>query len=372
MTQSSDSAGVWTPSWLYRVAFLALYCLTSAGVFLVWFHFQQPTPRVANVADLAKGTAYRPYVGRRLLPDAARLLAAVVPQRFWTTLEERIDELSRRVPSLHAYLGARFPNREASDFPLLVSGYFLVWASVLGYLFACRALIESLYLAGPLTRDLVVVFLGWTLLGGITDSHYQLFPYDFPQAFVFTLALVGLVQRRWWLLPVFVLATYSKETTVLLLLGFALLRRDRSLGFWGELGTMTAAFVIVRLWIGRAYPPAENNPTFWYPWRNVLVLVEMLVLYSWYLWFIVMAVLRLVQLRDHYPWQLRRLLWFFGVVLPLAFFKGWFEELRQYTELMIVPGLILVQGLLHQVGLGHLLLARETVVPPLGSPEPRE
>jgi hypothetical protein len=71
-----------------------------------------------------------------------------------------------------------------------------------------------------------------------------------------------------------------------------------------------------------------------------------------------------VHLRDLLPWRLRRLTSFFVIVLPLAFFKGWFEELRQYYELTAIFGLVAVQMLLNDLGMKNLLVARETIATP--------
>jgi hypothetical protein len=361
----------------FRGPLVALaYVALSLAVTGIWVHFARTealademvvatpsgryTARFGSIIGSAEGRVFSPFVKRRLLPDAARGLAALVPDSFWSPLRRRMED-----PAAPGWLRAVLARQgwKARDCPLLCCAYFLVWLSVLGFMATCRHLARLLYEGPPWVADLAGAALGVALLGGNGDWHYCGYPYDFPNAFVFALTLAGMLARRWWFPLAFAAAAYSKETSLLLIAAHLLLARHlRSPRPWAVAGLLGAIFVSARLWINAHYHAPEPEAGFWFPLRNARFLGYPL-FYGWLTPFFVVGLVRIWSLREHYPRALKRLCLLAVPMVAMAFFKGWLEELRQYLELLPVFGLILFQWCLHEAGLGHVLRAGSPDIP---------
>ncbi len=326
--------------------------------------------RFGSIVRLAEGRAFAPFVRRRLLADLARGLAAVVPDDARAGLRRLLDPATApgwMVPVL------RRQQWKPQDGPILCCAYFLIGCSVLGFMLACRRLATLTYDMPPWLADLAGAVLGLALLGGNGDWHYLGYPYDFPNAFVFTLALVGMVGRRWWAVPALAAAAYSKETAVLLIAAYALLAPERrSLRFWGILALLAVLFAAIRGWLRLRYPNPEPEGGFLWLGRNLKYL-SYPIFYCWAVPFFAVGLARLAALRSRFPSSLERLCLLAVPLVGMAFFKGWLEELRQYLEVLPVAGLLVFHWCLHEAGLGHLLRARDGSVPPavLAPPPPR-
>jgi hypothetical protein len=250
---------------------------------------------------------------------------------------------------------------KAEHVPLLGCAYLLIAGSVLGFMLSCRRLVHLLYETPPWVAHLAALALGVALLGGNGDWHYCGYPYDFPQAFVFTLALTALLARRWWFLPAFAAAAYSKETSVLLTAAFVLLAPEyRSRRFWGLLAAQLAVFAAVRGWLELHYPAPEPPAGFWAFSRN-LKYFSFVLFYSWSMPFFAIGAARMLALRRRFPRPLVRLLVLAVPLVGMALLRGWLEEMRQYLELLPVAGLLVFQWCLHEAGHGDLLRARDRV-----------
>jgi hypothetical protein len=356
-----------------RVGLCAGYLLTAVAVTAVWMWCarteygtlelevrlpsgERYTSRFCSIVRLAEGRAFSPFVKRRLLPDLARLLAWTLPDRCWSGMRQVLRDPVSAPGWLRAFLERQ--QWKPEDWPLLGSAYFLIFASVLGFMLTCRWLVRLLYEAPPWVGHLAAFSFGVALLGGYGDWHYCGYPYDFPNAFIFALALAALIARRWWLPIAFAVAAYSKETSVLLL-GADLLLADqrRSLRFWLRLGLMALLWLLIRWWIDRHYITPTPEQGFWFPGRN-LKMLAVVFFSNWWLPFLAVGLLRMAALRRQYPPALVRLCWLVVPLVGLAFFKGWLEEMRQYLELLPVFGLLLFHWVLHEVGLGQHLQPR--------------
>jgi hypothetical protein len=243
--------------------------------------------------------------------------------------------------------------------PLLLASMMVMGASMLGFIAVCRALVRHFYACPPWAVDGVAGLLGVCLLAGCGDLHYELYPYDYLQAFVFSLGLLGILRRAWWAFPIFLAAAYSKETSFLLVVAQIAVtwapgswRRWR---WWLPPALMTAAFVVVRLYIGARYPGRETF-AFWWPTRNVLWLRDTALLLSWLLPFFLVGVVRFVRMMGRVPVELGRLMLLVPLLVGAAFFKGWIEEFRQYGELLPIVGLAVAQWLSEEMSLAHLFV----------------
>jgi hypothetical protein len=360
------------------------YLLTALAVTVVWISCARTeygvderevylssgehySSRFCSIVRLAEGRAFSPFVKRRLLPDLARLLAWALPNSCWSPMQHLLRDPASNPAWLRAFLERQ--QWKPDDWPLLGSAYFLIAASILGFMLTCRWLVRLLYEAPAWVAHLAGFTFGIALLGGYGDWHYCGYPYDFPNAFVFALALGGLIARRWWFPLAFAAAAYSKETSALLLAADLLLAENRrSLRLWLRLALLALLWALIRGWIDRHYITPLPEAGFWFPGRNLKILA--VVFFSnWWLPFLGIGLLRLTTLRRQFPPALLRLCWLILPLAGLAFFKGWLEEMRQYLELLPVFGLVLFQWVLHEVGLGEHLQPRgatcQAVSPPL-------
>ncbi len=208
-------------------------------------------PFVASGSSLVQsiqGKARAPSVKRRLLPDTAWALSRLVPESVWDSLARSLEGSSRWQRAIQIYLGSVL-RWQPEHYPLLFSGYFLIWLSTLGFLYQAKELTRTLYDVSEAGAMLCGALLGIALLGG--NGIWADYPYDIPNAFVFTLALNALIRGRWWLPLAFAAAAYSKETSFLLIEAYVLLRweRWRRPGFWLVLGLLVLIFMLVRQWI---------------------------------------------------------------------------------------------------------------------------
>jgi hypothetical protein len=338
---------VWT--WCARTE------VTEGALIIVGPRGEWYSSRYNGIVDLVEGRSMAPFAKRRLLPELTRLLVRLTPPEAWRALERRAGGDGVLAALVRAQL-ARLEWRP-EHYPVLFTATLLIGCSVLGFTFACRGLVTVVYDAPPWLAGVLGGVLGLALLGGNGDWHYLGYPYDFPNAFVFTLALVGLLSGRRWFLPAFAAAAYSKETSVLLILAYVLVARNRGpRRFWVTLGLLVAVYAAVRGWIDMNCTAAAGD--FWMPRRNARYLALRL-FYVWWLPVLAVGLARLLALWRRYPADLRRLCLLAVPLVVLACFKGWVEEMRQYLEVLPVVGLIVIHGTLHEAGLGHLLRARQ-------------
>jgi hypothetical protein len=358
----------------YRLGAAVAYAAVTIAVMGVWMNFARTeygieehivllpdgrvySSRFCSIVLLAEGKAMSPFVRRRLLADLARGMAALLPDPVWAPLRRGLNCAAEGPPLLRFFLSRQ--GWKAEDVPLLTCAYLLIAASILGLMLTCRWLVNVVYETPAWVADLAALTLGVALLGGNGDWHYCGYPYDFPQAFVFTLTLTAMVARRWWFLLTFAAAAYSKETSVLLVAALVLLAPEwRSRRFWGLLLAQVITFASVRLWLELRYPAPEPPAGFWAFGRN-LKYFSFVLFYSWSLPFFVVGAARLLALRHHFPRPLKRLVVLAVPLVGMALFRGWLEEMRQYLELLPVAGLLVLHWCLHEAGYGHLLRARD-------------
>ena len=348
------------------MALALAYVLLSLGITGSWIYIAKTEADGSgfnSIVKAADGTARVPFVKRRLLPDLARGLAFVVPEFAWDGLKETLKGTCAVVGLCRPFIdGQRW---QPKDFPVLFSAYFLIWLSVLALLFTCRKLILLLYECPRWLADVLAGLVGLAVLGGCGYT-YKSYPYDLPNCFLFTLTITAMIARRWWFILPFVAAVYSKETAVLLIAGYALLAGSwRSLRFATvlNLSVLGAIYLGARLIIDYHYPSVAGEfwGGFWYPGRNAETVTGFLIFYSWALPFVAVCAYRMARLWPSYPWTLKRLIWLAAPLLTLGFFRGLFEEKRQYLEVMPIAGLMVAQWVLHEWGLGRLLVARARV-----------
>jgi hypothetical protein len=172
----------------------------------------------ARLASLMDGSAHRPFVHRTLLPSAVKGLTAATPP----AAAERLEAFVRRSP-LASRLLANFLGGGAPALPAAWA-VLLVFASLVGYAALLLALARQWFPGSP-GLALLAPPLGLAILPAFAAQGYL---YDFPQLFLATLCLLAMGRERWGLyLVAFAIACVNKETTVLLLVPYAVHFRKR-------------------------------------------------------------------------------------------------------------------------------------------------
>ncbi|AMV37903.1 SAM-dependent methyltransferase [Planctomyces sp. SH-PL62] len=315
-------------------------------------------PTKPNLVQSIQGTAMAPFVKRRLLPEASLALSRLVPASFWDALTRSLEGPEPWRRAVNHYLGTVL-NWRPENYPLLFSGYFLIWLSTLGFMYQAKKLTSILYDVPDVTAALVGALMGVALLGGF--GRWSQYPYDIPNAFVFSLALNALILERWWFLLAFAAAVYSKETSLLLIMAYVLLRweRWRRPSFWAMLALLTIGFTATRYWISVRYALSPSSRD-WYPLRNLDVMARNLAELMWAWWIVFVAIAGMLCMIGDLPRVLRRLVIpLLGTMLGLSFFYGWIDERRGYYEVLPMTGLVVLQWSAASLGLAHLFRPRD-------------
>lgn len=241
-----------------KAAYLVLLILVSGWILVV---FLRPEPGSVGInqyersrfLDMVKGTAYRPFVYRTLLPTTTRIVVALTPEQSATA--------SSRIVERNVYLRSAFAHFhwETSAAYAYVVACLLMLLSFMGFahytsrlcLRACR--IDDTYRR----RSLLAVV---ALLGLPPFFSYTAFPYDPPQLFLFTLALYLLASQRVLAFALaFGLCCLNKETAVLLILVFAFTSRKQMprQRYLAVLFGLVAWYLLIRVLVAFVF---RNNP----------------------------------------------------------------------------------------------------------------
>jgi hypothetical protein len=194
-----DSTRVWLRGFALFCVYYVVAAAAHAGVFAKWT-FRDDSHRLSLIMSM-DGTADRPFVYRRLLPEIANKLDAIVPERFKTALN----------PGKH--LSRIFARATDSENPRYEFRYDVVYTleflSLLLAMFVLRAICQCTIgdgIAATVAPAIFALFLPLILTIG---GYY----YDLTELLFLSLA-VWVCLRRWaWILPVLtILATFNKES----------------------------------------------------------------------------------------------------------------------------------------------------------------
>jgi len=169
--------------------------------------------RRALFPDLVQGTAYKPFVYRALVPFMVRQVSAAVPESARIAIDRHLRDPVIRIPEL------RRVGLERVDWVEFLAAVLIWYLSVIGFAWAFKKLARSVYELDE--RFLDVLALG-AVAGLPVFFKYHSYIYDLTHLFLFTACLIVLVRSSWAIyLPLFGLATFSKETSILLVAIFA-------------------------------------------------------------------------------------------------------------------------------------------------------
>jgi hypothetical protein len=169
----------------------------------------------AMFPDMVQGTAHKPFVYRALVPFVVRHVSASVPEGVREDIDRNVRDPLIGLPPL-----ARLKlNLDVVDWTELLVAVLVWYFSVIGFAWAFKKLARSVYQLDERFLDVLALAAVAALP---TLFRYYSYIYDFTHLFVFTACLVALRQGRWAIyLTLFMIATFSKETSALLIAIFA-------------------------------------------------------------------------------------------------------------------------------------------------------
>lgn len=177
----------------------------------------------ASIEQMLDGTAHRPSVYRRLLPDIANWLDRNVPQTAKTALDNwQASDDEKLIYAISASPTANNPQYSFRYFVLYTETFLFSLLAVYALYLVCGALDVS-YPGALFAPVVLILLLPYIMTNGG-------FFYDYSELAFFALAVwVGLRFRWWWLIPIAVLGTWNKETFLLFVPTlYPLLRRNSS------------------------------------------------------------------------------------------------------------------------------------------------
>ncbi len=270
-----------------RIIYIVIVLIVSTGIFFSYLYVTGSWNfDPATFPAMMEGTADRPYVYRVLMPLISKSMARIIPEWFVGLSQKAPDTLKTMINSLSQGVYIR-------DAILAVS---LMYLSLVGFIFAEGTLLKELEYSDDAQRAIPMLLA--ILILPLTMYHGYI--YDLPQLFLFTLGLIFLLRRQWPLyLPLLILATLNKETSIFLVVIFALYffrSLDRKT-YIILLAAQTIIYLVVHGWFMYLY---RNNP------GDILV------------WTLNLHITQYTK----YPITFLVTLFFFGGILFMVF-KGW-------------------------------------------------
>lgn len=208
------------------VLFVIVAAAAFQGYYSKW-HFAESgvagedTP--AAFEAIVDGTAYRPYVYRRLLPAIANGIAETTPdvvKRWWLDAQGNSDD---------ALLKVLLPSRTAQQ-PAYAFRYLILYCQT--FLWTLASVYAACSLASTLNLRLLpcaMAAITVVLVMPLLETRGGFF-YDYPELTLFCLAYVLAHRGHWkWLTVVAAAGTANKESFVLFLLTLLPLSRTRRL-----------------------------------------------------------------------------------------------------------------------------------------------
>lgn len=326
---------------IQNILYLIICLVLAAIVFSIFAH----KPGIngyhrAMVVDMVYGKAYKPFVYRVLLPTTVRFLAAAIPSKTRTFLDQSIGE----DPIVHeVFSKLRWENEYLIEYGIAL---VLMYLSLLGFVFALRYFLTGVFDVPNIFRDVVPLI---ALLGLPPFFKYHSYLYDFPTLFLFTLGLGLMVRAKWRpFLFIFFIACLNKETTILLTMIFAIHffnkeRMDRFL-FVRLLMFQLTVFFIVKAALFFIF---RNNPGTFVEFHLFDHNIKLLRPYSLPSIFVWISIIVLVLYKwSNKPDFLKHSLWILVPLLFLNLLFGYLDELRNYYE--VYPIIILLSA--HTIG----------------------
>jgi len=287
-------------------------------------------------SEMVYGTAWKPFVYRTLLPTSVRIISEITPEYIHTALTDKVES-----NDLIA-LGLKKLNWESKFITEYLIAMVLMYLSLLGYVYAFRKLFDEIY-SSPLWFKNVISIIVLLVIPAMFQPIYSNYVYDFPALFLFTLGLLFLKQQSWKnYLLLFLIACFNKETTILLTMIFAIHfynHQNISKKFYYQLiAVQLAVFGLIKIFLLILF---FGNPGGFVEFH--LIDRNYLLLNGYSLTTIVVLMVLILSVFSNWdakPKFLRDSLWIGIPLLILTLLFGFFDELRDYYE--VLPVIILL------------------------------
>jgi len=299
----------------------------------------------ARFTDMVAGTAFRPFVLRRLLPDLVAFLygAMPIPIRDWLNAAYMPQGFLPYFSSLGSVPGG------GGAFILYA---VLTWGCYLGHALAMRRLVAHFY---PEASRLVINGAPLLSLGllPLTFRYYN-YMYDPGTALLFPVGLLFLVRGQLlYYYMAYCAMCLNKETAILLAVQFGLVYWNRlpRLTLVAHLAAQAAIAVGIFFSISHRFAANQGHHQFLLLSHNLGMWVNSLPTALYFLGIIVLFAYLVRRGWNRSPRLLHTML--FGTLLPLAFagfLYGYMDELRDYLEpypvliLLILPAVLEILG----------------------------
>ena len=255
----------WSKLYLRVCCFVLFFAAASAsfsGYYQKWHFAEADVPgddSWASIETMLDGTAHRPSVYRRLLPDTANWIDRVAPQAVHDWMG-RTDE-----PILYAISASATASDPRYAFRYRVI-YIETFLCALMAVYAMYFVCSEVWPGSPgalFAPVILILLLPYLMTGGG-------FFYDYAELAFFALAVgVALRFQWWWLIPLAAVGTWNKETFLLFLVTlYPLLRRNASRGAAAlRLGVLcvVSLAVLIPIRLHFAQNPGGGMEAWWWP-----------------------------------------------------------------------------------------------------------
>ncbi len=287
--------------------------------------------------EMVYGKAWKPFVYRTLLPTSVRIISEVIPESIHNTLTEKVESNDYLMLALEKLVW------ESEFITEYLVAMVLMYFALLGFVFAFRKLFDEIYSSPLWFKNIMSIILLLTI-PAMFQPQYSNYIYDFPTLFLFTLGLLLLKQRNWkFLLILLFIACFNKETIILLTLIFAIhFHKDADIDrklYYQLIVAQLVILTVVKIFL---YILFMNNPGGFVEFhlidRNYLLfngysLTTFVVL--------LIIILAIFSYWNEKPKFIKDCMWIAVPLLILTLFLGFFDELRDYYEILPVAILII-------------------------------
>jgi hypothetical protein len=287
-------------------------------------------------SEMVYGTAWKPFVYRTLLPTSVRLVSEIIPESIHNAVTKKVESNN------FLMLGLEKLKWESEFITEYLIAMVLMYLSLLGFVYAFRKLFDEIY-TSPLWFKNVISIILLFAIPAMFQPNYSNYVYDFPALFLFTLGLLFLRQRKWnHFLILFLIACFNKETIILLTMIFAIHfynDKETTKKFYYQLiAAQLFIFGLIKILLFILF---FDNPGGFVEFhlidRNYLLfngysLTTFVVL--------LIIVLSIFSRWNEKPKFLKDSLWIGVPLLILTLLFGFFDELRDYYE--VLPVIILL------------------------------
>jgi hypothetical protein len=199
-----------------------------------------------GLADMLDGTAARPFVYRQLTPAMANWLDSVTPKRIQVALWVRLGMYQLDSPLVYD------PAYAYRYTIVYIVTFLFAWIAVIAMYLVCRGL-EMPPAAQIFAPVVMIILIPYFLsVGG--------YFYDYPELAFLALAVwMGMKFDWWWMVPLVALATWNKESFLLVTLTLYPILRKRHSPISALIGTGVLASICAAVYLA-IRPQFSKNP----------------------------------------------------------------------------------------------------------------